>query len=125
MNNGKTILITEQDFRTLFNIHERADELEDIASKCDSVTNVLSEALERMYACGTEPMDDRTIIDVVDVIYEYSSRTKYGIRQLEDNLSVFNRNLQSKGGDCLEWVTSYWTTHIYMELNNVYKQLKN
>lgn len=80
----------------LFALHEKADGLERIISKCDAVTNVLSEALERMKDCGTRPTDDRTIIDVVDVINEYSRCAKYGIRELEEDLSELHIYSRSK-----------------------------
>ena len=96
MNKNKTILINQQDFYTLFNIHEQTEELESLASKCDAIIDVLSEALERMNDCGTKPVDDRTIINVVDVIREYSSDTKYGLRKLENKLSIFNHRLKDQ-----------------------------
>lgn len=100
--NVNQLTLTEQDKHHLFLLHEHADDLERTMSKCDAVTDIFEEALERMSSCGTRPSDDTTIIDVVRVIHDYSNQAKQGIRELESNLSIFNSNLHSKGGECNE-----------------------
>lgn len=100
--NVNKVTSTEQDKHHLFLLHEHADDLERTMSKCDAVTDIFEEALERMNAYGTRPSDDTTIIDVVRVIHDYSNQAKQGIRELESNISDFNNNLYSRGGECCE-----------------------
>lgn len=106
MKDLNKVTLTEQDKHHLFLLHEYADELERTVSKCDAITDIFEEALERMNAYGTRPSDDTTIIDVVKVIHDYSNQAKQGIRELEDRLSIFNNNLNSQyraqGGECHE-----------------------
>lgn len=102
MKDLNKVTLTEQEKHHLFLLHEHADELERTVSKCDAVTDIFEEALERMNAYGTRPADDTTIIDVVRVIHDYSNQAKQGIRELEGSLSKFHININSKGGECHE-----------------------
>lgn len=100
--NVNKVTLTEKEKHHLFLLHEHADDLERTVSKCDAVTDIFEEALERMNAYGTRPSDNTTIIDVVRVIHDYSNQAKQGIRELESGLSEFHIHINSRGGECHE-----------------------
>lgn len=86
------IAITAQDLHKLYSLHEDADELEKIVSRCYAMVDVLSEAVDSMNACGYQPEDPSTISDAIMVIRKYGLEAKYGMRKLEADLSELHKN---------------------------------
>ena len=101
-----SVIITQQDFSKLFDIHENISDLERIISKCNAMSDIFEEALESMNNEGTQFSDRTMPIDAISVIREYSSAAKYKIRSIEKELSTLNNNIRNKymtkGGECDE-----------------------
>lgn len=95
MRNIKTTLITEKDIQILSELCLDIEDLEERASRCDSLVDIFAEALESMHRNGTQPIDEATYGRVAEVIREYSMAVKSGAEDIRNKLSTLKGSFKN------------------------------
>lgn len=98
--NVNTTTLPEQDLSTLSKICMNMEQLEEHASRCDSLVDIFAEALESMHEKGIQPVDGATYGNVAEVIRQYSLAVKNSTEDIHDKLSALKNTL--KDGECHE-----------------------
>ena len=86
--------LSKEDIHTLFEISEQMDKIQDNADKAEAVSDIFTEALERMNNCGSMPTSDKIILNVARVMYDYSSKVAEDIEDLHEHFRNFYRGKQ-------------------------------
>lgn len=94
MRNIKTTPIAEKDIQILSELCFDMEDLEERASRCDSLVDIFAEALESMHRNGTQPLDGATYGRVAEIIREYSMSVKSGTADICKKLSVLKGSLK-------------------------------
>lgn len=95
MRNIKTTPITEKDIQILSELCLDIEDLEERASRCDSLVDIFAEALESMHEKGTQPIDGATYSRIAEIIREYSMAVKSGTENIHNKLLVLKDNLKN------------------------------
>ena len=85
--NQKSVTFTAEEFRTLFDISERMDDVEDNIAKADAIADIFTEALERDLEYGVQPAKPDVTLNVARVIFDYSRRAINTMLDANEDLS--------------------------------------
>ena len=85
--NQKSVTLTAEEFRTLYNISERMDNVEDDIAKADAIADMFTEALERGLEHGIQPAKPDVTLNVARAIFDYSRRAINTMLDANEDLS--------------------------------------